>query len=551
MKNIKALILTLIVSLFVLSFAVSAANAGDLAVAVGRGTVVSSNGLVATFEPLSDGEGVKDMFCVPVVVNESTYVPVRYIFEKMGVDVYFDAVTKNTTFERANRKPIMVYGLAKEATGCKKIELGTDTITFYPEKGVSVTEAVDVYNYLGMNYVPARYLERFGVLIKWDAANSVVYMGYGDTVSAIKNFELVYYADSEEEKQRALNNYFNKVTSAPTFKAAFDEYLSINADSSNNQNGGYIQPFNGKNYFPNINIEKSGWFTKLGQNSRQACHATDGAENYMYYVDRTTQGLRRYTVGAENKDEAVALPAVLKGKKITHLTYYDGNIFYVAYDNANEGGHIYMSRVGNEAASTVKITKDKAWNFYINPAYKLYFVNFGEGYRLTSIDLRSINNTQVFVDTPMEGVLSDIVNFTPMQTFSFDCQNATDYYYIDIVTGSLIKSSRNHNTGTEVLSQGKNGALRHFLNVATVGGKNSVVYVEYPNGKNGDLSKSNIMMYNIEAKTEVLLYSCDFTVNGICILGGEIYFTDTQYSALYKLENAGSNLKVKITQIGA
>jgi len=48
MKNIKALILTLIVSLFVLSFAVSAANAGDLAVAVGRGTVVSSNGLVAT-----------------------------------------------------------------------------------------------------------------------------------------------------------------------------------------------------------------------------------------------------------------------------------------------------------------------------------------------------------------------------------------------------------------------------------------------------------------------------------------------------------------------
>lgn len=550
MKNIKTLLLTVIISLFVLSFAVSAANAGDLAVAVGRGTVVSSDGLTASLEPLSSGTEIRDMFCVPVVYNESTYVPIRYVFEKMGITVSFDTETRTTILEKP-KKTISVYGLEKKATQCTKIEICGNKVVFYPEESAAVTESIDIYNYLGMTYVPARYFEKFGVLIKWDAENSIVFMSYGDTVSAIKNFELVYFSETEAERQRTLDNYFNKVATSLIFKDTLEEYLNTNTESSNNQNGGYIQPFNGKNYFPNINIEKSGWFTKLGENARQACYATDGANNYMYYIERTNQTLRRYTIAAESKDEAVKLPSVLNGKKITHITHYDGNIFYVAYDNANDGGHIYMSRVGNEEKSTVKITKDKAWNFYITPAYKLYFVNFGEGYRLTSIDLRSINNTQVFVDTPMEGVLSDIVNFTPMQTFAFNCQNATDYYYIDIVTGSLIKSSRNHNTGIEVLSPGKDGALRHFLNVANVGGKNSVIYVEYPNGKKGDFSKSQIVQYNLDAKTESVVYTADFTINGICIYGGKIYFTDTNYSALYQLENAGSSLKVKVTQIGA
>lgn len=536
-------------SLLILAFVMSVCAFGDsvdLALTVGRGTAISSNGLSAKLEPISDGSDIKDMFSVPVVVNESTYVPFRYVFEKIGLVVDYDATTKITSLKKQNGK-IPVYGIESTAVNCLTVEFDGDSVVYYHDNGKTTKEPSSIYKYLGMTYIPARYLERFGALIKWDAANSVVYISYEESEGFRKKFERIYNLSDAKEKQSATDSHFEKIVTTSALKQKLDSYLSSGTDSFNNQNGGLALQYNGKNYYPNINIEKDGWFNKIGDtNSRQLCYAETENEKMIYYVDRANQQLRRFKLETEDivKDRHVKLPSYLDGKKITHLTSYDGNIFYVAYDNANDGGHIYMSRIGNEEKSTVKITKDKAWNYYISPTYKLYFMNFSEGYRLTSIDLRALENTGVFVDKPTEGVLSYIVNATPMQSFAFDCSNATDYYYVDIVNGDLIKSSRNHNTGIEVLKTGNEYNLKNFLNVGHFGGKKSVIYVEYANGKSLNFDKCKIVQYGLDDKSTTVLYDSDFAINGLCVLGGKIYFTDMNYSALYMLEYSGSEIKV-------
>ena len=537
----KRIILKALAFLMIVTSFAFAASAVDIALVVGRGNAVTSNGLTAKLEPLSSGLEIKDMFSVPVVVNESTYIPFRFVFEKMGITVEYDASSKITALEKKNGV-IPVYGIGSEQVKCARIEFQDSKVTFYHADGKVTSETADIYKYLGMTYIPARFLERFGALIKWDAKNSVVYISYEETESFAKKFGNIYNISDASQKQSAIDSHFEKMLNVSSLKDTLEVYLNSNTDSFNNLNGGLVVPYNGKNYYPNINIQKDGWFNKVGENARQLCYATSGDEKFIYYVDRNNQQLRRLKLETDDivKDRLVKLPAELSGKKITHITSYDGNLFYVAYDNANDGGHIYMSKIGNEEKSTVKITKDKAWTYYVSPTYKLYFMNFNEGYRLCSIDLRTLENTGVFVNTPWDGVYSSIVNFTPMQSFAFDCSNATDYYYVDVLNGDLIKSSRNHNTGVEVLKKGNEYALRNFLNVASFGGKKSVIYVEYTYGKSLSFDKCRIVQYGLDDKSTTILYDSDFAINGLCVYGGKVYFTDMNYSALYMLEYSGS-----------
>ncbi len=545
-KNVKIFAIALIVSALacIMAFSAMAAVSADMALAVGRGMGGASNGLTTKLEPLSDGTEVADMFCVPVVINESTYVPFRFVFEKMGISVEYDHASKSTVLKKPGGR-LPVYDLTGKSLSCMAVEISADTMTIIHGDGRRIPEKIDVYKYLGMTYIPARYLERFGALVKWDPQKSVVYISYEDTDTFDKKLYRIHSMTDAAQRQAAIDDHFAKVMSTAGFSAAVDSYLSSNAECFNNQNGGLVQPYNGKNYYPNLNIEKDGWYTQVGDDARQLCYATDGVDKFIYYFDRDKQKLRRLKLDTEDivKDKPVTLPAFLEGKIITHITSYDGNLFFVAYDNPAEGGHIYMSKVGSEEKSTVKITKDKAWNYYVSPTYKMYFVNFTEGYRLTSIDMRSMDNINVFVNNPYEGVLSDIVNFTPMQSFAFDSQNATDYYYIDIVSGSLIQSSRNHNTGVEVLRAGKPGVLRNFVNIGSIGGKKSVLYVEYTNGKNGNLNDCKIVQFDLTSKTANVLYESKKAIIGLCVYGGKIYFTDINYSALYELTSSGSSFK--------
>ena len=542
-KMIRTLLLVAVVSCLLTVTALAVVSV-DMAVVVGRGNVVVSNGLSAKLEPLSDGTEMEDMFCVPVVINESTYVPLRFVLEKMGITVSYDSDTKTTVLTKDNSR-LPVYFADGKLSKCISVVIDGQNVTFVHGDGHETTEAIDIYKHIGMTYIPVRYLERFGALIKWDSQNSIAYISYEDTDSFTKKYERIMGLTNAEERQYSIDEHFSNIINVSSLKTVLDSYLTESSECFNSQNGGLVQPYNGKNYYPNLNIEKDGWFGKVGDNARQLCYATDGTNKYIYYVDREKQNLRRLKLETDDivKDKPVKLPAALEGKMITHLTSYDGNLFFVAYDNAGEGGHVYMSRVGNEEMCTVKITQDKAWNYYVSPTYKLYFMNFNEGYRLTSIDMRSIDNINVFVNNPWSGVLSDIVNFTPMQSFAFDCQNATDYYYVDIVNGDLIKSSRNHDTGIEVLSAGKNGALRTFLNVGSVGGKKSVLYVEYPNGKNGVFDKCKIVQYDLVGKTAKVLHESSFAINGLCVYGGKIYFTDMNYSALYEVSLSGTEYK--------
>ena len=548
MKNVKRIFVCVAFALLLsvaLSMCICAANAFDAALCVGRGNAVVTNGLAVKLEPLSSGTEIKDMFSVPVVVNESTYIPFRFVFEKMGITVSYDVASKGITLTKQNSK-IPVYGVSGRTVDCNKVEIKDTTVIFYHSDGNVTTENADVYKYLGMTYIPARFLERFGALIKWDAKTSVVYISYEDTEGFSKKFDRIYYMTDAKQKAEAVDFHFEKIVTSSSLKTELDKYLSNNNISFNSQNGGLVELYNGKNYYPNLGIEKDGWYNKVGDNARQLCYATDGVNKYMYYVDRNTQKLRRINLEttSSEKDVEVKLPGELSGKKITHITCCDGNLFYVAYDYSGDGGHIYMSKIGSEEKSTVKVTKDKAWTYYISPTYKLYYHSFGEGYRLTSIDLRALENTGVFVDNPNEGVYGYIVNFTPMQNFAFDCDNATDYYYTDINNGDLIKSSRNHNTGVEILKKGNETVLRHFLNVATFGSKKSVLYVEYPNGRSLAFEKCRIVQYCLDDKTTNVLYDSNFAINGLCVYGGKIFFTDMEYSALYMLEYSGSELKV-------
>ncbi|MNR17311.1 hypothetical protein D3C85_1339630 [compost metagenome] len=94
----------------------------------------------------------------PVIVNGSTFTPLRAIFEAMGAKVDYDAATRSVTATK----------------GSTTVKLTLDQSTVYVNgKAIQLEEAARLVN--GYTLAPARFVgETFGGSVSWDGTSRTV-----------------------------------------------------------------------------------------------------------------------------------------------------------------------------------------------------------------------------------------------------------------------------------------------------------------------------------------------------------------------------------------
>ena len=95
----------------------------------------------------------------PVIENDTTLVPVRAIFEALGMEVSWDETTQTVTAEKDGVTITLVIG----KTEAKK---GKETVSLLTAPIISAE---------GRTLVPVRFIaESTGYTVDWDAANRIV-----------------------------------------------------------------------------------------------------------------------------------------------------------------------------------------------------------------------------------------------------------------------------------------------------------------------------------------------------------------------------------------
>lgn len=550
-KKIISLMTALLVSgVLILSLCINASAANvtlRLVMGLGRNSVIYQNGNTTEIQSLQKSTDDKSKVYSPLSMNNKTLVPIRYIFEKVGFSVDYDGAAGAIVLTTKTKGNFPVW-VSDDVNGAKKIqctkaELKDNLFTLYEkDKIVGKIKISGTENLNGSTYIPVRELEPFEFIIKWDSAHSIVqiYSG-GNNQDFAKAFEAIIKEDDSARKDLRIADFFADIPKDDKFDSCYEKYISNGSQYNNSTNNSLAVKFNNTTYIGNFSGKSNEEIkeTIVEKNSRQLCYAVNNNRNYIYHVNTTDKKLYVTEINANGKVSAgrkVELPQDVAAMKVSQVVTSGDRVFFVAYNDPNEGGYIYMANIGYEKDTIIKLTSDKVWNIAITGDYEVCYVNFSDNCKLYAINLKEFEVMNNCLNNRTTGIRGRVINDAAIQSIAYTGK-IDDYYFVDINDGAVKHTySKNGELVTEVLVQTENSKeLFNFLNLYTNNGEAILYYMTYTNGKAGNYNECKIASYDVHTGEKKIVYMSNEMIMQLTILDDSIYFATENYARLSKL----------------
>ena len=526
-----------------------------LVMGVGRPAAIVQTAAGVSMEAIDHS----NFFSAPVIDGGIAYVPLRYVMEKAGYIVEFESSTGTTVFKPGTGStfPVWIGMTGRESRNTKldatqvDFKDGVFTVSIQGSGDKRAIEASPTKNYFGRAYIPARELERFELLIHWDEFYNTVHIMRKTTTDFDHIYDqIIGERDAEKSIERTGIYFRRSIRADGQFAEAFDRYVSIGADFGNYANGSLALNIPEGLFLSTVRDGRRNESSPVVTGSRYLNFTTANNQKYIYFVQNSDGQLYKSEVTGSlriGEPSKVSLPQALSGKKISQLVINHDRLFFVAYDEAADGGHIYMARVGNEAETAVRVTRDRAWNIGVTPHNRLYYTNFERNYELYVINLTNVANLTAMYDNPQAGLAGTSRQSGNIQSFTISKRNPDTYYYSDSVTGAIMEGIVDGTVRNRQLVRPENNrTLFNSLNLYDAGRFNILYYIEYPNGRRNDFSEARIMAYDIGSNETREIHASDEKIMGLTIVDGTMYFTNGDYSKLFRIDNMTSRNPVVV-----
>lgn len=527
--------------------AYAANNDMHLILGVGRSFAVVQNSSGVKIESLEKTANPRNIFCVPIVDSGSTYVPFRYIMETAGFTVEHESATNTTVLQwrSGGSFPLWIEDSVRGArkVNATRVDYKDDVFTVIVENSRD-TEKIQIAQsktYFGRTYIPIRELERFEFIVHWDGTNSAVHIISGTSNGFKTDFEAIFKEKDATLKRASASTYFNKMTKTDDYYEAIEKLLSPGTEYGNYSNNSLALRTPDGLFMSTIKDSKNDEYAAVSTGSRQLTYTTANNKKCIYYISKTDKQI--YKVEVTGKDRIgtpakVTMPKELAGKKFSQLIINHDRLFFIAYDNAKEGGYAYMAQVGDEEKSTVKLTKTKVWNIALTPDYRLYYTNFEKDCALYFIDLKGINNLTAMYNDKNIGLEGRLRQNVRIQSFALSQKTPDTYYYSDVSTGAIMEATitSGNVTTKQIIKSANSNSLFNFLNLYEASDDKVLYYIEYANGRLNNFDSCRIMAYNLYTNKTEEVYQTSSMIMQLTIVGKSIYFTNNDYSKLYKVD---------------
>ena len=532
-----------------LSIPAFAANTSfHLILGVGRTSVLYQSGNSVKLESLEKTPGdMENNSRVPRAVGGSTYVSLRYLLEAASFAVDWDEASSTIIIKSRSGSsfPFWIEDTVKGSrnVNATKIEYKNDVFTVTVQ-GSSVTEKIKIApsrQYFGRTYLPVREFERFGFIIHWDESVNVVHI-VSDTTNDFKTaFEDIFKETNATYKGAKASTYVNGLRKSDSFYQEYERYIS-NGTECNNYDNNSLALKTSDGLFLSIisNSASRNNYTAVASGSRQLTYAAVNGKKIIYYISKFDKQIYKAEYNRNlGKEQKVLLPKSLDGKSFSQLIINGDRIFFIAFDNARDGGNVYMARVGDEEKTTVKLTKNKAWNIVLTPNYRLYYTDFANECKLYYIDLKNSDTLTKLANDPTSGIEGTQRHSAGIQSIAFSNRTGGTFYYTDIRSGCIVGATANSNgalSTRDIIKPSTPNVLFNFLNLYEVNDDRILYYIEYSSGKINNFEVCKIMAHDLYTGETKTAYVSDKMIMQLTLVDKSIYFTDESYENLYRLD---------------
>lgn len=130
-----------------------------------------------------------------VVINDTTFVPVRVVSESLGCNVKWNEAEQCVTIIKEN-------SILNMTIGSVNVTDGTDAVYQLPEAPFVLNDSVTM--------VPVRFVsEKLGMSVKWDETSTTVFINSDLSYKNITNLPVYYKASFEDKLTNIINYNFN------------------------------------------------------------------------------------------------------------------------------------------------------------------------------------------------------------------------------------------------------------------------------------------------------------------------------------------------------
>lgn len=520
-----------------------------IVLAPGRNMVLIEKDGSAAVSSITKGKTLQDTYCMPIEYENQLMIPLEFL-KLLGYSLETEQSTGGITITN-KESPFFVWNKEGMKLECRKAVLKDNLYSFYTTDGVIKKIETNTKVLFRTSFIPVEDLEQFGFVIFANPSDKTVELYHNATAEFDELFQKMILEKDTVLKQALIDTYVGSQTPSQQFIAANQKYSAMGTEYDNGTNGGLAVQINAKQYFANLSGRdtiEGAFTTKLY--STQLCYSYDDEKQYLYFVNPQDCKLYRAEVKDEGLGEEirVKLPGHIENKNISQLVSFGGMLYFVVYDNAEEGGLIYRAKTGNEAATTVRVSSDKAWNLSILPDNKLYYISFNHDFGLYSIDLKQYSTVSALMEQPNAGVKGIVENYESMQCAAFDKENLGTYYYSSRQNGAVYMVSPNSaGIGERIEIVPPQTELVPFMNAGTYKGNNVLVYISYPKGKWKNFADAQIKLFSTSKDVFGLktIYTGKEAVMLLSMLNNNLYFLNINENEIYELDIQGSQPKIK------
>jgi len=524
---------------------VYASDAGiHMTMGVGRSAVMIQDSSGTRVEQID----AENFLVVPVIENGIKYVPLRYVMETVGFTVDHEASTNTIIFHRgANASfPVIVDERnRRNRVNATRVAYRENTLTVTVQGSTTPIqiEVAPTRNVFNRAYMPVQILERLEFFVHLDSFHNTIHI-MRENASDFRRISDEMLRDNNDAQRTArVASYFGRATrNDNAFNRAFGQFVSTGTQFGNHANNSLALRTPDGLF---LSVTASGRHNEAGAvalGSRQLTHTTVNNANFIYFVSNATRNMYRVEVLGRNRvgtPTRVALPDRLQESNISQIMINGEHLFFIAYESANEGGHVYMAQIGNEAQSAVRLTSTRAWNIALTPDNRLFYTNFERNYTLYEINLADMGKRRNLHQNPNAGLSGVQRQSANIQSLAISQRTPDVYFYVDSVTGAIMEATiaGGRVTTRELHSPETPQTLFNFLNLFDEGRHDFLFFIEYAEGNRRDFSQSRIMSLNLNNNEIRELYVSETMIMQLTVVDESLYFTNGDYSRLFRIEN--------------
>ncbi|MDR0490175.1 MAG: copper amine oxidase N-terminal domain-containing protein [Oscillospiraceae bacterium] len=549
LKTIISCILAIILFASVLPLPAFAANkALHMVLGVGRSSAIVQSSSGVKIDRIEKGDDPRSFLVVPLIDGGSTYVPFRYIMETAGFSIDYESAS-GTIVIRSMGGGAFPFWVEDPVRGAKKIAVtridykdDVFTVTALEEGEPERIQLAPSKTFFGRTYIPVRELERFEFIIHWDGAYNMVHIVSETTVAFQTAFEDYFKEKNATYRGAKASSYINGMDKIDAYYYMYERYISCGAEFGNSTNNSLALRTPDGLFISTVSDSKKNEYTSVAGGSRQLTYTTADNKRTVYYIlNSDKQIYKADIIGKERIGDQtrVAMPEELANKKFSQLIINYDRLFFIAYDNAQSGGNVYMAQIGDEKNSAVRLTENKVWNIALSADYRLYYTDFEKKCALYAINLKDAANLATLYNDGSVGLDGVLQANIKVQSFAMSQKSSDIYYYSDVATGAIMEATHSAGGGldTKVLIKPASAStLFNFLNLYEASDGKVLYYIEYANGMQNNYDSCKIMAYNLVTGETKEVYLSNRMIMQLTVVGKSIYFTNADYSKLYKFD---------------